>query len=53
MEAMRTAFPLLKGNSKWRRQIEARVAGLSDRERVRLAKRAERLGKRIEGEICH
>jgi hypothetical protein len=43
MEAMRTAVPLLRGNSEWRRQIEERVAGLSDGERMRLAKRAERI----------
>jgi len=51
MEAMRTAFPLLSGNSEWRRQIKARVAGLTDRERVKLAKRAERIGECIRREL--
>jgi hypothetical protein len=44
-QAMRTSFPILSGNRQWACEIEARCAGLSDRERERLAKRAERIRK--------
>jgi hypothetical protein len=52
MLAMKQTFPILRGNKVWAKELEARCAGMSDRERQAIAKRAGRIGKRILAETA-
>jgi hypothetical protein len=47
MLAMKQTFPILRGNKDWARGLEERCAGVTERQRLALAKKAERIGKRI------
>jgi hypothetical protein len=51
MLAMKQTFPILRGNKVWAKELEARCAGMSDRERQAMTKRAGRIGKRILDEM--
>jgi hypothetical protein len=52
MLAMKEAFPILRGNKVWAEELDARCAGMSNRERQAMTKRAGRIGKRILAEMA-
>ena len=47
MTAMKQTFPVLRGNLAWARAIEERSSGMTERQRQTMAKRADKIGKRI------
>ena len=51
MTAMRETFPILRGNKQWAANIETTCAGMSNKERSTIAKKAERVARRIRAEL--
>jgi hypothetical protein len=51
MTAMRDAFPILRGNTKWARDIETMCAGMSDEELEVVRERAAEIAERIAEEL--
>jgi hypothetical protein len=47
MLAMKQTFPILRGNKQWAVELEERCAGMTERQREALARKAEKIGKRI------
>jgi hypothetical protein len=52
MLAMKQTFAILRGNKQWAEELEARCADMTERQRQALARKAEKIGKRILAEMA-